>query len=123
MAKGRLVGVQFDALFSDGTTGGEVAAEQRLTEPLYFEISRRAVELAMEVKKIFRDKGYRLFIDSPTNQQFVVLPNDEMHRLEKEVSFTHWEPFDEGHTVCRFVTSWATTEDDVARLRELIMRD
>ena len=117
MAKGRLAGVQFDALFADGTMGREVAAKQRLTEPLYFEISRRAVELAMEMKKIFREKGYRLFIDSPTNQQFVVLPNDEMHRLEKEVIFTHWEPYDEGHTVCRFVTSWATTEDDVARLR------
>lgn len=134
MAKGRLSGVQFDALFSEERTGGEVAAEQghteprvaaeqRLTEPLYFAISRRAVELALEMKKIFREKGYRLFIDSPTNQQFVVLPNDEMHWLEKEVIFTHWEPYDEGHTVCRFVTSWATTEDDVARLRELIMRD
>ena len=138
MAKGRLSGVQFDALFSEERTGGTVAAEQRLiggaevrgyegarlhSEPLYFEISRRAVELALEMKKIFREKGYRLFIDSPTNQQFVVLPNDEMHRLEKEVIFTHWEPYDEGHTVCRFVTSWATTEDDVARLRELIMRD
>ena len=77
----------------------------------------------MEMKKIFRKKGYRLFIDSPTNQQFVVLPNDEMHRLEKEVIFTHWEPYDEGHTVCRFVTSWATTEDDVARLRELIFSE
>ena len=128
MAKGRLAGVQFDALFSEERTGGavaaeqghtepRVAAEQRLTEPLYFAISRRAVELAMEMKKIFREKGYRLYIDSPTNQQFVVLPNDEMHRLEKEVIFTHWEPYDEGHTVCRFVTSWATTEDDVARLR------
>ena len=134
MAKGRLSGVQFDALFSEERTGGavaaeqghtepRVAAEQRLTEPLYFAISRRAVEQALEMKKIFREKGYRLFIDSPTNQQFVVLPNDEMHRLEKEVIFTHWEPYDEGHTVCRFVTSWATTEDDVARLRELIMRD
>ena len=123
MAKGRLSGVQFDALFSEERTGGTVAAEQRLTEPLYFAISRRAGELALEMKKIFREKGYRLFIDSPTNQQFVVLPNDEMHRLEKEVIFTHWEPYDEGHTVCRFVTSWATTEDDVARLRELIMRD
>ena len=138
MAKGRLSGVQFDALFSEERTGGAVAAEQRLiggaevrgyegarlhSEPLYFAISRRAVELALEMKKIFREKGYRLFIDSPTNQQFVVLPNDEMHRLEKEVIFTHWEPYDEGHTVCRFVTSWATTEDDVARLRELIMRD
>ena len=128
MAKGRLSGVQFDALFSEERTGGAVAAEQghtepriaaeqRLTEPLYFAISRHAVELALEMKKIFREKGYRLFIDSPTNQQFVVLPNDEMHRLEKEVIFTHWEPYDEGHTVCRFVTSWATTEDDVARLR------
>ena len=128
MAKGRLSGVQFDALFSEERTGGavtaeqghtepRVAAEQRLTEPLYFAISRRAVELALEMKKIFREKGYRLYIDSPTNQQFVVLPNDEMHRLEKEVIFTHWEPYDEGHTVCRFVTSWATTEDDVARLR------
>ena len=105
MAKGRLIGVQFDALFSDD---------------LYLRISRHAIAMVMRMKETMRLKGYRFFVDSPTNQQFVILPNDKMHALEQEVVFTHWEPYDAHHTICRFVTSWATTEAEMAQLEAIL---
>ena len=95
MAKGRVIGLQFDALFTDN---------------LYFNIARHAIDMAMKMKKMLTEKGYRLYLDSPTNQQFVVINNNKVRALEQQVVFTHWEPYDEEHTVCRFVTSWATTE-------------
>ena len=104
LAKGRLVGVQFNALFTDD---------------LYLRISRHAIEKARQLKQILTDSGLQPFIDSPTNQQFMVIPNEWMHRLEEHVLFTHWEPYDNHHTVCRFVTSWATTDDDLAQLKAL----
>lgn len=105
LAKGRLVGIQFDALFTDN---------------LYLNISRHAVSMAMRLKEMMLAKGYRLHIDSPTNQQFFVIENSKMHELEPHVLFTHWEPADEEHTVCRFVTSWATTEEDLQALAEVV---
>lgn len=98
LAKGRLLGVQFETLFTDG---------------LYMEISRHAVNLAMKLKKAFTDNGYRLFIDSPTNQQFVYLPNEEIDRLRKIASFELWGPRKDKETPVRFVTNWATREEDV----------
>ncbi|MGI6244025.1 MAG: threonine aldolase family protein [Prevotella sp.] len=106
VAKGRAIGLQFDALFTDN---------------LYFDISRHAIHMAMQLKKIFKEKGYNFYIDSPTNQQFVILHNDEMDRLSKHVHFTVWGKYDKSHTVCRFVTSWATTREEVDRLREIVM--
>lgn len=105
LAKGRLAGIQFDALFTDN---------------LYLNISRHAVSMAMRLKEMMLAKGYRLHIDSPTNQQFFVIENSRMHELEPHVLFTHWEPADEEHTVCRFVTSWATTEEDLQALAEVV---
>lgn len=105
LAKGRLAGIQFDALFTDN---------------LYLNISRHAVSMAMRLKEMMLAKGYRLHIDSPTNQQFFVIENSKMHDLEPHVLFTHWEPADEEHTVCRFVTSWATTEEDLQALAEVV---
>jgi len=105
LAKGRLAGIQFDALFTDN---------------LYLNISRHAVSMAMRLKEMMLAKGYRLHIDSPTNQQFFVIENSKMHELEPHVLFTHWEPADEHHTVCRFVTSWATTEEDLQALAEVV---
>lgn len=105
LAKGRLAGIQFDALFTDN---------------LYLNISRHAVSMAMRLKEMMLAKGYRLHIDSPTNQQFFVIENSKMHELEPHVLFTHWEPADEEHTVCRFVTSWATTEEELKALSEVV---
>ncbi len=105
LAKGRLMGVQFDALFTDN---------------LYFDISRHAIDMAEELKKVFRQKGYRFFIDSPTNQQFIVLENEKMQELGRVVDFSFWEKMDENHTVVRFATSWATRKEDIDKLAGLL---
>lgn len=105
MAKGRLLGVQFDALFTDG---------------LYFDISRNAIDMAMRMRKIFEKKGYRFWLDSPTNQQFIIMSNKDVERLQRDVLFTHWGMADNDHTICRFVTSWSTTEADLRRLESLL---
>ncbi len=101
LAKGRLIGIQFDTLFTDD---------------LYFEISRHAIEMADELKEIFRAHGIKTCIDSPTNQQFVVLENDKMKQLEEDVAVSFWEKKDEDHTMVRFATSWSTTKEDLAAL-------
>ena len=105
LAKGRLLGLQFDALFTDG---------------LYFEIAKNAIDKAERLKELFRAKGWRFFLDSPTNQQFVVVPNEILKQLEGKVRFSIWEKADASHTVLRFCTSWATTDEDVDRLAELL---
>ena len=107
VAKGRLLGLQFEALFTDN---------------LYFEISRNANEKAERMRDMFQRKGCRFFIESPTNQQFVILRNEQVKRLEKEVIFTHWGKYDHEHTICRFVTSWATTDEDLNVLEEILER-
>ena len=105
MAKGRLIGAQFDALFSDN---------------LYFRISRHTIDMANRLKTIFRNKGYRFVLDSPTNQQFVVLDNTLMERLGNTVLFSRWEPYSDTETVCRFVTSWATRIEDLDALEKCL---
>lgn len=105
LAKGRLTGIQFDTLF---------------TNDLYRTISRNAIATANRLKEALREKGYRLFLDSPTNQIFVVLENKQMERLGRSVKFGFWEKYDESHTVVRFATSWATTEEDLQRLIDLL---
>ncbi|MBR1463907.1 MAG: amino acid lyase [Prevotella sp.] len=113
LAKGRLTGVQFDALFAESSGNGN-------GEPLYMEISRHAIDMAMRMKEMLTGKGYRLYIDSPTNQQFVVIDNHKVKQLEQQVQFTHWGPLDNEHTICRFVTSWATTDDDLRTLEGIL---
>ncbi len=105
IAKGALIGLQFDALFTDN---------------LYFDISRHAIEMAMQMKLIFQEKGYQFYLDSPTNQQFVILPNETVERLSKEIGFSHWGKADIHHTICRFVTSWATTAEELNILKRLL---
>ncbi|MFR2731866.1 threonine aldolase family protein [Hoylesella buccalis] len=105
MAKGRLLGLQFDALFTDH---------------LYLNISKHAINMAERMKMLFKNKGFAFYLDSPTNQQFVVLANDVVRKLEQKVLFTHWGPLGKDKTICRFVTSWATTEADLARLEEIL---
>ena len=107
LAKGRLLGLQFDALFTDN---------------LYFEIARNANVRAEEMIEVFRKAGYDFYIDSPTNQQFVIIENKEVERLEKLVAFTHWGPADANHTICRFVTSWATKHEEIEALEKVVCR-
>ena len=105
MAKGRLLGVQFDALFTDG---------------LYFEISKNAIDMAEKMKDIFKEKGYRFYMESPTNQQFFIIENERLEKLKEKVRFGFWEKYDETHTVVRFASSWSTTEEDLKQLGEIL---
>jgi threonine aldolase len=105
LAKGRLLGIQFDTLFTDD---------------LYFSISRMAIESANMLKKAFREKGYTFYVDSPTNQIFIVLENNRMEELKEKVAFSYWEKADANHTVVRFATSWATTYEDVQALIKIL---
>ncbi len=105
LAKGRLVGLQFDTLFTD---------------ELYFQISAQAIEMAELLKEGLLQKGYRLYLDSPTNQQFVVLEQADLEQLQQVVRFGFWEKLDEQHTVVRLATSWATTKDAVEQLLALL---
>ncbi len=105
LAKGRLLGIQFDALFTDD---------------LYSEISRNAIVTADRLKQVLKEKGYEFYIDSPTNQIFVILENEKMEQLKQNVVFSFWEKKDEDHTVVRFATSWATRMEDVEKLAALL---
>ena len=105
LAKGRLLGVQFDTLFTDD---------------LYLKIGKTAIDTAELLKKGLQDKGYRFYLDSPTNQQFIILENSKLEELSKHVRYGFWEKYDDSHTVIRFATSWATTKEDVEKLMELL---
>ena len=105
LAKTRVVSQQFDALFTDG---------------LYWDISRHAIDMAMRLKAMFTAKGYPLFIDSPTNQQFFILTGEQLARLKRDVVFSVWQPLPDGRTAVRFVTSWATTEAQLEALERLL---
>lgn len=105
LAKGRLCGVQFDVLFTDG---------------LYFKIAKHAIDMAEILKEGLKKKGCRFLIDSPTNQQFVVLENSVKEELAKHVAFSFWEIVDADHTAVRFATSWATREENIEKLLELL---
>lgn len=105
LAKGRLLGIQFDTLFQND---------------LYFEISRHAIDMAEELKQIFREMGLAFYLESPTNQQFIILENQQMEKLSKQVCFSFWEKYDNTHTVVRFATSWSTAADDLRALREIL---
>lgn len=101
LAKGRLLGIQFDTLFSND---------------LYWKISEHAIRMADKLKELFREKGYSFFMESPTNQQFLILENAKMQELANHVEFSFWETYDDTHTVVRFATSWSTTEEDIRLL-------
>ena len=105
LAKGWLLGLQFDTLFTDD---------------LYFEISKNAIDRAEELKELFKKKGYRFYLESPTNQQFFILENKKMEELQKKVAFSFWEKYDEDHTIVRFATSWATTKEEIEALMQLL---
>lgn len=102
MAKGRLLGIQFDTLFTDGR---------------YESIARNALERAEDLKGVLADAGCTFWRDSPTNQQYIVMENAQITALSEHVRFSFWERYDDNHTVIRFVTSWSTTPEDIAALK------
>lgn len=105
LAKGRLLGLQFDTLFTDG---------------LYEKIGQIAIDSAARIRSALRDNGYQIYTETPTNQIFVLIDDDLMQRLSEKVNFGFWEKYDENHTVIRFATSWATAEEDVNQLTMLL---
>jgi len=105
IAKGALIGLQFEALFTDN---------------LYFRLSEQAIRTAMRMRDIFRRKGFLFLVDSPTNQQFVIMDNEKAARLSQKVRFTHFGQTDKHHTICRFVTSWATTDEEIDELERIL---
>ena len=105
LAKGWLLGLQFETLFTDN---------------LYFDISKNAIDMAELLKEGLLAKGYRLFLDSPTNQQFVIMDNDKLKTLDGKVGYGFWEKYDDTHTVIRFATDWATTKEDVDTLMSIL---
>lgn len=105
LAKGRLLGIQFDTLFTDN---------------LYFEIGKHAIAMAELLKKGLADNDIPLYLNSPTNQQFLLLTDEQAERLKHDVVYSFWEKPDEDHTVIRLVTDWATTEAQVLELVQVI---
>ena len=101
LAKGRLLGIQFDTLF---------------TNHLYEHIGKSAISAADQIRAMLKSNGFQLCYDSPTNQIFCIIDNSVMDRLLSQVECSFWEKYDDSHTVIRFVTSWATTQEDVQRL-------
>lgn len=102
LAKGRLLGVQFDTLFTDD---------------LYFRISRHAMDMAEQLKAIIREKGWEFYMDSPTNQQLILMTEEEMQALGSKVVFDRWGINDDGRTIVRLAASWSTREEDLEVLR------
>ncbi|MBR4827104.1 MAG: hypothetical protein IKZ91_04390 [Bacteroidales bacterium] len=105
LAKGRLLGIQFDTLFTDN---------------LYGRIAADAIARAQDMIAVLKEKGIPFFLETPTNQQFVILENKQLEALSAKVGFDIWEPYDSEHTVVRFATSWATTPEHIQCLREVL---
>lgn len=101
LAKGRILGIQFLTLFEDG---------------LYLKIAKHANEMAMQIKKACVQAGLPFLYDSPTNQQFPILPNDMLASLEETYAFSHQGRVDKNHSAIRICTSWATRQEDVDQL-------
>lgn len=105
LAKGRVAGVQFDTLFTNG---------------LYDEVGRTAIAAADRIRAALTAKGIALCFGSPTNQIFLLLTRAEAARLQEKVALSFWENPDENHTILRLATSWATTDAQVDRLLEIL---
>ena len=105
LAKGFVAGIQFDALFTDN---------------LYGEIGRTAIAAAERIRRALQEKGYTLASDAPTNQIFVLLDQKKLEELSEKVEMSFWDKPDAEHTTMRFVTSWATTDEEVDRLIALL---
>ncbi len=102
LAKGRLLGLQFIALFEDD---------------LYFDMARHADKMAMLIKEACIKKGYDFLTPSNTNQQFPIMPNEVLARLKDKYAYSFWQKIDDRHSAVRFCTSWAT---DVNAVQQLI---
>ena len=106
LAKGRLVSVQFDRLFTDD---------------LYLELGRHGIEMARQLRAILEEKGYPFYLQSPTNQQFIILENDQLEKLAQAgLAYSFWEKYDDNRTVIRLATSWSTSQEDLNELKKIL---
>lgn len=105
LAKGRLLGLQFGALLENG---------------LYEDIARHEVALAMRLRRGLREKGWDFLVDSPTNQQFPILPDHVLAALAEDFGFSRWQHMGGGMTAVRFCTGWAATEEQIDALLDAI---
>lgn len=105
LAKGRLLGIQFDTLFTDG---------------LYERIGADAVRYADAIRRAMAENGYLPCFPSPTNQSFCIVSEQQRKELAERVDFSVWEQYDETHSIIRFATSWATLEEDVNALCRIL---
>lgn len=101
LAKGRLLGLQFDEMFRND---------------LYLQIGKSAIRAAASIRRVLQEKGYRFYFESPTNQIFCIMKNDALAQLSDRVEYGFWEKYDEDHSVIRFATDWGTTEGDTIAL-------
>ncbi|MCD8339681.1 MAG: aminotransferase class V-fold PLP-dependent enzyme [Burkholderiales bacterium] len=111
LAKGFVLGKQFEALLSR-TEGSD--------EMLYLEISKNAIRQATKIKNAFIDKGYKFWVDSPTNQIFPILPRMAIDELKEHFSFQIWPDLGQAELITRFCTSWCTSDKDTDELVEAI---
>ena len=116
LAKGRLLGIQFETLLGESSLGETLSGETLSENGLYFEISRHAVQMGMLIRNAFRSKGFSFLCESPTNQQFPILTNEQIRLFEQKYAFELWTKTDDNHAAVRFCTSWATREEDVQAL-------
>ena len=105
LAKGRLLGIQFDTLFTDD---------------LYMEIGKTAIEAAGRIQAALVRKGYRLWQESPTNQLFIIMENSKLEDFGRKVVYSFWEKYDDSHTVIRLVTDWGTTPEEIEALISIL---
>ena len=105
LAKGRMLGIQFETLFTDHK---------------YLEISKHCIDMANLLAKGLEEKGYTLKYTPQTNQLFPIVSNEKIEELKKEFGFEFWEPYDDNHQVIRFVTSFTTPKENIEKLLEAL---
>lgn len=110
LAKGRLLGVQFETLFAGAEHGG-------FDDTLYYQIGSHGIGMADKLEKILRDKGCEFFLETPTNQKFVIMEDGKLENLRKKIDYGFWEKPDKEHTVIRLATSWSTAEKDLEAIK------
>ena len=107
LAKSKVIGQQFVALFKDGT---------------YYRNAENANEMAQQLKDVFRQNNIEMYIDSPTNQIFPIIENELLKKIRKEYQILEWGPYDDKHTTVRFVCSWATKKETIDRFAEDLLK-
>lgn len=106
LAKGRLTGIQFDCFFTDD---------------LYLRLGAHAIEMAEQLVALLEEKGYRFYLKSPTNQQFLLVTDEELEKLDQAgVCYGLWDKYDETYTIIRLATSWSTSQEDINALAQFL---